>query len=83
MRSLRRRPLRHRQKLPCLLRAMRLECGRRPRRRAHPEDFEKPREAEVLDFLGTMCSVLKLCGCVAGAKNVWKVLNVMCSEAVP
>ena len=44
-------------------------------RRAHPEDFEKPREAEVLDFLGTMCSVLKLCGCVAGVKNVWKVLE--------
>ena len=57
-----------------LLDKLRLACEARLWR-AHPELFEKPREAEVLDFLGTMHSVLNLCGCAAGATSVGKVLE--------
>ena len=43
--------------------------------RAHPEEYEKPREAQVLDFLGTMHSVLKLCGRGDGVEQVHVVLQ--------
>ena len=43
--------------------------------RGHPEECEKPREAQVLDFLETMYSVLKLCGCDDGAREVRAVLG--------
>ena len=43
--------------------------------RAHPEQYERPREAEVLDFLGTMHDVLILCKCNDGARDILAVLN--------
>ena len=43
--------------------------------RAHPELYERPREAEVLDFLGTMHKVLQLCECENGAREISRVVD--------
>ena len=43
--------------------------------RAHPEQYERPHETEVVDFLGTMHKVLKLCKCDDGADEIWTVLD--------